>query len=66
MSYREEIEKKNNELVSRTDEVMADIAHDLKVIKQAVIEIRDGDKADQAENIDIALGHISALIAAVE
>lgn len=54
-TYRAEVEKSLN-----------DIEHDLRVIEQAVIEIRDGGSQNRAQNIDIALGLIAELIGSLE
>lgn len=54
-TYRAEVEKSLN-----------DIEHDLRVIEQAVIEIRDGGSQNRAQNIDIALGLIAELIGTLE
>lgn len=64
--FRERNEKSIRDMENKIDSTMADIAHDLKMIEQAVMEIRDGGSENRAENIDIALGLISELIAAVE
>lgn len=63
---REYIDQAGNTYRAEVEKSLNDIEHDLRVIEQAVIEIRDGGSQNRAENIDIALGLITELIGTLE
>lgn len=63
---REMIENKHYELTSIVDRVMDDTAHDLRIIKNTVEELRTCGPADVDETIDVALGLIGELISTLE
>ena len=63
---REMIEQKHCELTMLVDRVLDDTAHDLRIIRNTVTELRTCDPADVEETIDIALGLIDELISTLE
>ena len=63
---REHIDQAENKFRAEVEKSLNDIEHDLRVIEQAVMEIRDGGSDNRAENIDIALGLIAELIGSLE
>ena len=63
---REMIEQKQCELTMLVDRVLDDTAHDLRIIRNTVEELRTCDPADVEETIDIALGLIDELISTLE
>lgn len=63
---REMIEQKHSELTMLVDRVLDDTAHDLKIIRGTVEELRTCGPADVEETIDIALGLIDELISTLE
>lgn len=63
---REMIEQKHYELTSIVDRVLDDTAHDLKIIRGTVEELRTCGPADVGETIDVALGLIDELISTLE
>ena len=63
---REYIDQAENKFRAEVEKSLNDIEHDLRVIEQAVIEIRDGGSQNRAQNIDIALGLIAELIGSLE
>ena len=63
---REMIENKHYELTSIIDRVMDDTAHDLRIIRNTVEELRACGPADVDETIDVALGLIDELISTLE
>ena len=63
---REMIEQKHYELTAMVDRVLDDTAHDLKIIKNTVTELRTCDPADVEETIDVTLGLIDELISTLE
>ncbi len=63
---REMIESKHYELTSIVDRVLDDTAHDLRIIRTTVEELRTCSPADVDETIDVALGLIDELISTLE
>ena len=63
---REYIDQAENKFRAEVEKSLNDIEHDLRVIEQAVMEIRDGGSQNRAQNIDIALGLIDELIGTLE
>lgn len=63
---REYIDQAENKFRAEVEKSLNDIEHDLRVIEQAVMEIRDGGSQNRAQNIDIALGLIVELIGSLE
>lgn len=63
---REMIEQKHCELTMLVDRVLDDTAHDLRIIKNTVEELRTCSLADVDETIDVALGLIDELISTLE
>lgn len=63
---REMIEQKHCELTMLVDRVLDDTAHDLRIIKNTVEELRTCSPADVDETIDVALGLIDELISTLE
>lgn len=63
---REMIEQKHCELTMLVDRVMDDTAHDLRIIRNTVEELRTCGPADVDETIDVALGLIDELISTLE
>ena len=63
---REMIEQKHYELTSIVDRVLDDTAHDLRIIRNTVEELRACAPEDRDETIDVALGLIAELIGSLE
>ena len=63
---REMIEQKHYELTSIVDRVMDDTAHDLRIIRNTVEELRMCAPEDRDETIEVALGLIDELISTLE
>ena len=63
---REYIDQAHDKFRAEVEKSLNDIEHDLRVIEQAVMEIRDGGSDNRAQNIDIALGLITELIGSLE
>lgn len=63
---REYIDQAHDKFRAEVEKSLNDIEHDLRVIEQAVIEIRDGGSENRAQNIDNALGLITELIGTLE
>ena len=63
---REMIKQKHSELTILVDRVLDDTAHDLRIIKNTVEELRMCGPADVDETIDVALGLIDELISTLE
>ena len=63
---REMIESKHSELTAMTDRVLDDTAHDLRIIKNTVDELRMCAPEDRDETIEVALGLIDELISTLE
>ena len=63
---REMIEQKHYELTSIVDRVLDDTAHDLRIIRNTVEELRMCAPEDRDETIEVALGLIDELISTLE
>ena len=63
---REMIEQKHSELTMLVDRVLDDTAHDLRIIRSTVEELRTCGPSDVDETIDVALGLIDELISTLE
>ena len=63
---REMFEQKHYELTAMVDRVLDDTAHDLRIIRNTVEELRTCSPADVDETIDVALGLIDELISTLE
>ena len=63
---REMIESKHYELTSIVDRVLDDTAHDLRIIRTTVEELRMCAPEDRDETIEVALGLIDELISTLE
>ena len=63
---REMIEQKHYELTAIVDRVLDDTAHDLKIIRGTVEELRTCAPEDRDETIEVALGLIDELISTLE
>ena len=63
---REMIEQKHYELTSIVDRVLDDTAHDLRIIRNTVEELRTCGPEDRDEMIEVALGLIDELISTLE
>ena len=63
---REMIEQKHYELTAMTDRVLDDTAHDLRIIRTTVEELRMCAPEDRDETIEVALGLIDELISTLE
>ena len=63
---REMIEQKHYELTAMTDRVLDDTAHDLRIIRNTVEELRTCAPEDRDETIEVALGLIDELISTLE
>ena len=63
---REMIENKHHELTAMVDRVLDDTAHDLRIIKNTVDELKHCAPEDRDETIDVALGLIDELISTLE
>jgi hypothetical protein len=60
------IESKHYELTAMTDRVLDDTAHDLRIIRNTVEELRMCAPEDRDETIEVALGLIDELISTLE
>lgn len=63
---REMIEQKHSEFTAMIDRVLDDTAHDLRIIKNTVEELRMCAPEDRDETIEVALGLIDELISTLE
>ena len=63
---REMIEQKQCELTMLVDRVLDDTAHDLRIIRNTVDELRMCAPEDRDKTIEVALGLIDELISTLE
>jgi len=63
---REMIKQKQCELTMLVDRVLDDTAHDLRIIRTTVEELRMCAPEDRDETIEVALGLIDELISTLE
>ena len=63
---REMIEQKQCELTMLVDRVLDDTAHDMRIIKNTVDELKHCAPEDRDETIEVALGLIDELISTLE